>query len=157
MALQVSHSKHTKSENLFSLYTFWTAKWVTAFWSGKWSSEATSSEKWESQFPKRLPKEILQKFVLKEGSENSTDSLIELLSESGTSKEEYYSTFLLWMLLQSKNKYSPCNLSWSCCFNNPVKVLVNYGSIVQWFGSAIQILYFGRPASSNPLAPVRGT
>ena len=35
------------------------------------------------------------KFVLKEGSENSTDSLIELLSESGTSEEEYSSTFLL--------------------------------------------------------------
>ena len=30
-----------------------------------------------------------------EGSENSTDSLIELLSESGTSEEEYFSTFLL--------------------------------------------------------------
>ena len=34
------------------------------------------------------------KFVLKEGSENSTDYLIELLSESVTSKEEY--SFLLF-------------------------------------------------------------
>ena len=33
------------------------------------------------------------KFILKEGSENSTDSLIELLSESVTSKKEYSSTF----------------------------------------------------------------
>ena len=69
----------------------------------------TSNGKWESQFPKRLPKEILHKFVLKEGSKNSTDSLIELLSESGTSEEEYSSTFLRplqWVLLQSKGKYS---------------------------------------------------
>jgi len=38
------------------------------------------------------------------------DSLIELLSESGISEEEYSSTFLLplqWVLLQSKDKYSP--------------------------------------------------
>ena len=55
------------------------------------------------------------KFVLKEGSENSTDSFIELLSESGTSEEEYSSTFhrpQQWVLLQSKGKYSseicPC-------------------------------------------------
>ena len=76
----------------------------------KFCLEVTSNGKWEIQFLKRLPKEILQKFVLKEGSENSTDSLIELLSESETSKEEYSSTFLLplqWVLLQSKGKYSP--------------------------------------------------
>ena len=82
------------------------------------------------------------RFVLKEGSENSTDSLIELLSESVTSKEEYSSIFLLslqWVFLQSKDKYSPWNLSWSCCFDDPVKVLVNYGSTVRWFDSAIQI------------------
>ena len=76
------------------------------------------------------------RFLLKEGSENSTDSL------SVTSKEEYSSILLLslqWVFLQSIDKYSPWNLSWSCCFHNPVKVLVNYGSTVRWFGSAIQI------------------
>ena len=54
--------------------------------------------------------QFLQKFVLKEGSENSTDSLVELLFESGTSEEEYFSTFLLtlqWVLLQNKDKYFP--------------------------------------------------
>ena len=53
---------------------------------------------------------VSAKFVLKEGSKNSTDSFIELLSESGTSEEEYSSTFLRllqWVLLQSKGKYSP--------------------------------------------------
>ena len=81
-----------------------------------------------------ISKEDSAKFVLKEGSENSTDSFIELLSESGTSEKEYSSTFLLplqWVLLQSKDKYSSWNLSWSYCFNNPVKVLVNYGSTVR--------------------------
>ena len=85
---------------------------------------------------------FLQKFVLKEGSENSTDSLIELLSESVTFKEGYSSIFLLslqWVFLQSKDKYSPWNLFWSCCFDNHVKVLVNYVSTVRWFDSAIQI------------------
>ena len=55
------------------------------------------------------------KFVLKDGLENSTDSFIELLSESKTSEEEYSSTFhhpQQWVLLQSKGKYSfeicPC-------------------------------------------------
>ena len=50
------------------------------------------------------------KILLKEGSENSTDSSIELLSESVTSKEECSSTFILslqWVLLKSKDKYSP--------------------------------------------------
>ena len=78
-------------------------------WEVKFCLEVTSNGKWKIQFLKRLPKEILQKFVLKEGSENSTDSLIKLLSESRTSEEEYSSTFLLplqWVLLQSKGKYS---------------------------------------------------
>ena len=43
--------------------------------------------------------------VLKEGSENLTDSLIELLSESGTSEEEYSSTsFFLYSGCSSKVK-----------------------------------------------------
>ena len=77
----------------------------------------TSSEKWEirNSIFEATSKEDSAKFVLKEGSENSTDSYIELLPESGTSEEEYSSTFLRpqqWVLLQSKGKYSfeicPC-------------------------------------------------
>ena len=119
------HQQQQKQEeNKFS--AFWTS--TTQF--QKWL--ATGSGNSATRIPKRLPRDSA-KFVLKEGSENSTDSLIELLSESGTSKEEYSSTFLLslqWVLLQSKDKYSPWNLSWSCCFDNPVKVLINYGSTV---------------------------
>ena len=74
---------------------------------GKSVSEATS-------------KEDSAKFVLKEGSENSTDSFIELLSKSGTSEEEY-----------SSRQIFTRNLSLSRCFNDPVKVLVDYGSTVR--------------------------
>ena len=64
----------------------------------------------EKSVSEATSKEDSTKFVLKEVSENSIDSLIELLSESGTSEEEYSSIFLLplqWVLLQSKGKYSP--------------------------------------------------
>ena len=49
---------------------------------------------------KWLPRDSA-KFVLKEGSKNSTDSLIALLSESGTFKEEYF--------LPSSFLYSGCS------------------------------------------------
>ena len=64
---------------------------------GKSVSEATS-------------KEDSAKFVLKEGSENSADSFIELLSDSGTSEEEYSSTFLRslqWVLSKEKANILP--------------------------------------------------
>jgi len=79
-------------------------------------------------------------------------------------QKKYSSTFLLplqWVLFQCKDKYSPWNLSWPCCFNNPVKVLLTtarpYGDLVVLSKYREGVLYLERPASSNPLSPVRGT
>ena len=163
IALRFSQTKHTTQKKFFLCIL----NWAFCNSSSKWLP--TGSGNSATQIPKRLPRDS-EKFLLKESSANSTYSLIELLSESETSEEEY-STFLLplqWVLLQNKGKYSPeiclypaaSIIMWRYWLTTVRPygnlVVLTYGDLVVLSKYREGVLYLGKLASSNPLAPVRG-